>query len=130
MCCQPAAHAIGSGRIVQGFTGGSVVGCYAPWRRALWRFDLCAGLFSGSVEAKPRGFGDAAAKTRGLFAPLAQARFGLLPDRFGFELSASVLAPTTRQDFAIEGAGVAYASSPIAILVALHSAYGFTEHDF
>jgi len=86
----------------------------------LWRLDTCAGLWSATVEGKARGgFAQGRASERGWLAPAVEARFGLLPDSFGAELRAALLIPATRHDFEVEGAGIAYRSSPLALLFSL-----------
>jgi hypothetical protein len=77
----------------------------------------------GAVQGIARGFGDHRTTSRGWFAPAIEARVGRLPDRVGAELSLALLLPTTRHDFAIGGAGVAYESSPIALLIAVRGTY-------
>jgi hypothetical protein len=112
-------HELGNGSVLQSFAGGSLLGCFAPWRHALWRLDACTGLVSATVEGKARGFREVDQSARGWLAPAIEARFGLLPDRFGAELRAALLIPTTRHDFAVEGAGTAYRSTPVALLLSL-----------
>jgi hypothetical protein len=112
-------HELGSGSVLLSFTGSSLTGCFAPWRHRLWRLDACTGLVWASVEGKARGFGEVDKSARGWLTPALEARFGLLPDRFGAELRAALLIPTTRHDFAVEGAGLAYRSAPVALLFSL-----------
>lgn len=121
----PMSHALGSGRVVQSLYATSLLGCFAPWRHALWRFDLCTGVLAGAVRGVARGFDDPRKAARGWLAPAVEARVGRLPDRFGAELSLALFIPVTRHDFAIAGAGIAYASSPIALLISLHGTFWF-----
>lgn len=120
-------HELGSGRVVESLMGLTLGGCYAPWRQGLWRFDLCPGLIWGSVTGTARGLAEGRSSERGWFAPTAETRLALLPDQFGFELSAAMLVPAMRHDFAIEGTGIAYRSSPVAFQIALHLTWCFTK---
>jgi hypothetical protein len=124
----PMSHELGSGRVVQSLYATSLLGCFAPWRHALWRFDLCSGVMAGAVSGVARGFDEPRKASRGWLAPIIEARVGRLPDRFGAELSLALLLPTTRQDFAVGGAGVAYESSPIALLASLRGTFSIARN--
>jgi len=110
------------GSVQQALGALTLGGCWAPWQRALWRFDACGGGWIGGFHAVARGFDETRDVTRFWPALAFDLRFARMPagsDAFGGELVATVLLPVDRQDFAIENAGVAYEAPPIALQLTL-----------
>jgi hypothetical protein len=120
----------GDGRVDESLLAGSLYACVAPlaWSgpQAPWRFDLCPGAWLGALQARASGFDENGDSTRSWSALALDARISHVPAPLGAELAITLLIPLRRQDFAIDNAGVAYASWPVAMLVTLRGALGWT----
>ena len=113
-----------SGEVREALLAGSLEGCFAAWSSAGLRLEGCAGGILGALRAEAEGYAEDRRRTR-LWSALAfDARFGLVPDPLGASLELALLVPLRRQDFAIDGAGVAYASEPVAVLLSLRVTFG------
>ena len=113
-----------SGEVREALLAGSLEGCFAAWSSAGLRLEGCAGGILGALRAEAEGYAEDRRRTR-LWSALAfDARFGLVPDPLGASLVLALLVPLRRQDFAIDGAGVAYASEPLAVLLSLRVTFG------
>jgi hypothetical protein len=115
----PQTHALGPGTVEETLWAGALRACFAPSSSASLRFDACSGLYAGALHAEADGFTRNAAATRlWLALPIeVAASSSWLPA--GWEVSAALLWPLQHDDFAIEGAGVAYASPKIAGLLSV-----------
>jgi hypothetical protein len=115
----PQTHALGPGTIDETLWAGALRACFAPWLGSGLRLDACSGLHAGALHAAADGFTrDAAATKLWLALPVELALSSTwLPA--GWELTTALLWPLRREDFAIEGAGVAYASPNVAGLLSV-----------
>jgi len=125
----PLSRDFAAGEVRESLAGGALHACVAPLREPrsvpAWRIDLCAGALLGALHASATGFDDNGASTRFWSALAIDARVSRTPSPLGAELALSLLIPVRRQDFRIDNAGVAYASSPVALLVTLRGAVGW-----
>lgn len=115
---------VAAGEVRESLIAGSLTGCFAAWSASPWRLEGCAGALLGALHASAHGFAQDRSGTR-LWSALAfDVRLGHAPDPLGAAVVLSVLIPLRRQDFAIEGAGVAYPSLPVAALFGVRIALG------
>jgi hypothetical protein len=101
--------------------GITLEGCYAPVRSGL-RLELCTGLVAALVRGEARGFTRDSSRTRPWFSVPVGLSFGVAPAPLGLRAGVSLLVPIRRQDFQVDGAGVAYESWPVAALFQMRGA--------
>jgi hypothetical protein len=118
----PQRRALAPGSVRETLVTAAVRGCYAAWRGpADLRLELCSGLWLGSLSARADGFTrDASASELWLAWPI-ELTLAQSTGPIGWELIATAILPVRRRDFAIEGAGSAYRSAPIAALLCLRA---------
>jgi hypothetical protein len=111
------AHALGPGSVAETLWAASGRGCFAPWLGSSLRLDGCSGLYAGALHARAEGFTRNDDATRlWLALPIELALSSTwLPA--GWELSAALLWPLQREDFAIDDLGTAYASPKLAAMI-------------
>jgi hypothetical protein len=101
--------------------------CAPLWRAPMLGLAGCSGLHLSALHAEARGYTrDGGATRHGIALPLELA-LSSPPAAFGWELGVAALLPLRRDDFRVDGAGVAYASLPVGVLVTLRAlgAVGF-----
>jgi len=117
-------HELGPGSVREQLAAASLHACLAPWRSASWRFDVCGAGVAGAVHGSARGFDESDEATRAWLGLGLDLRFASVPDPIGAELSAALLVPLRRQDFAVDNAGIAYEAQPLALLTTLRITLG------
>ena len=117
----PQTLELGPGTVQESLLGGSVRACYAPWRGARLRFDVCTGALIGAVKADGQGFTRNAAQTRPWLAVPLEAAMAVFAGPLGLELGAGGLASLQRPDFSVDGLGVAYRSPLVGATVSLRA---------
>jgi hypothetical protein len=121
----PRAVDLDPGSVREQLLSGSLHACFAPYLVELWRIDTCAAAWLGALHASAEGFERNDGATRLWSAIGLDLRAALASRPVGFELAASLLVPLRRQDFAIERAGVAYASRSLSLLFTLRASVGW-----
>jgi hypothetical protein len=111
---------LGVGTVNPSLLGITLEGCYAPLRRP--RFELCTGLVAALVRGEAHGFTRDSSRTRPWLSVPIGLSFGVAPAPLGLRAGASLLVPIRRQDFQVDGAGVAYESWPVGVLFHLRGA--------
>jgi hypothetical protein len=117
----PQTLSLGPGTIDEKFVTGVARGCGAPVRSGALRLDICSGALLGLVTAEATSYTRNDRRARNWIAfPLEVAASWWAPP-IGWELGVSGLVPVRRQDFSIDGLGVAYRSPPIAAMLSLRA---------
>jgi hypothetical protein len=93
--------------------------CYAPLRSGSIRLDVCSGFALGVIKGSAHGFTRTEAHTRVFSALPIEIALAQLGRALGWEFGAALLVPFRRNQFAVENAGIAYDSPPVAALVTL-----------
>jgi hypothetical protein len=112
---------LGVGAVNPSLLGITLEGCYAPLRSRL-RLELCTGLVAALVRGEAHGFTRDSSRTRPWFSVPVGLSFGVAPAPLGLRVGLSLLVPIRRQDFQVDGAGVAYESWPVAALFQMRGA--------
>ncbi|WP_437590732.1 hypothetical protein [Sorangium sp. So ce1000] len=109
----------GPGELRETMLGGVVRACFAAAGVGDLRFDMCSGVHAGRLKAAASGFtrNDAVEKTW-LAVPF-ELSLASVAGPLGFEVGAAALVPLRRNDFSVDGVGVAYRSPPVGALVSL-----------
>ncbi|WP_437279571.1 hypothetical protein WME90_03155 [Sorangium sp. So ce375] len=109
----------GPGELRETMLGGVVRACFAAAGTEVLRLDVCSGIHAGRLKAAASGFtrNDAVEKTW-LAVPI-ELSLASLAGPLGFEVGAAALVPLRRNDFSVDGVGVAYRSPPVGVLVSL-----------
>jgi hypothetical protein len=115
----PKTITLGPGTVRERLLSGLVRVCYTPLRADMLRLDLCSGAFIGLTTAEAQGYSRNDRRTRPWIALPIEVAFAGGTSRVGWELVAGALIPARRNDFGIEGLGVAYQSPPIGGLLSL-----------
>ncbi|WP_438034784.1 hypothetical protein [Sorangium sp. So ce204] len=115
----PQTLELGPGELRETMLGGAVRACFAAAGVGGLRFDVCSGVHAGRLKAAASGFtrNDAVEKTW-LAVPI-ELSLASLSGPLGFEVGAAALVPLRRNDFSVDGVGVAYRSPPVGALVSL-----------
>ncbi|XXX78037.1 hypothetical protein WMF30_04605 [Sorangium sp. So ce134] len=109
----------GPGELRETLLGGAARACFAAAGSEALRFDVCSGIYAGRLQVAASGYtrNDAAEKAW-LAVPL-ELSLARLSGPLGFDLGAAALLPLQRNDFSVDGVGVAYSSPPVGALVSL-----------
>jgi hypothetical protein len=115
----PQTLELGPGELRETMLGGAVRACFAAAGVRGLRFDVCSGVHAGRLKVAASGFtrNDAVEKTW-LAVPI-ELSLASLAGPLGFEVGAAALVPLRRNDFSVDGVGVAYRSPPVGALVSL-----------
>ncbi|MDC0680625.1 hypothetical protein [Sorangium atrum] len=115
----PQTLELGPGELRETMFGGVVRACFAAAGVGVLRFDVCSGVHAGRLKAAASGFtrNDAVEKTW-LAIPF-ELSLASLAGPLGFDVGAAALVPLRRNDFSVDGVGVAYRSPPVGALVSL-----------
>ncbi|WP_437761742.1 hypothetical protein WMF27_03125 [Sorangium sp. So ce281] len=115
----PQTLELGPGELRETMLGGAVRACFAAAGAGVLRFDVCSGVHAGRLKVAASGFtrNDAVEKTW-LAVPI-ELSLASLAGPLGFEVGAAALVPLRRNDFSVDGVGVAYRSPPVGALVSL-----------
>jgi len=100
---------------------GRVRVCYAPWRSPALRLDVCSGAFIGLETAEGQGFTHDDRRTRAWLAWPAELALAGGNGRVGWEVVGAALVPVRRNDFSIDGIGIAYRSPPVGGMISLRA---------
>jgi hypothetical protein len=109
----PQAIQLGPGTVHEQLWGGFARTCFAPLRYRSLRFDVCTGAAVGLVTAEAEGYTRNERRTRQWAAVPFELALAGWSSPVGWEISLGGLAVVRRQDFSIEGLGVAYESPQI-----------------
>jgi hypothetical protein len=115
----PQTLDLGPGTVNERLVSGLVRTCFAPYRQEWARFDICTGAFVGLVTGEAQGFTHNEDHTRPWVAVPLELVFAGWSAPVGWELAAAGLLPVRRQDFTVDGLGVAYKSPPVGGMVSL-----------
>ncbi|AUX28755.1 hypothetical protein SOCE836_008360 [Sorangium cellulosum] len=109
----------GPGELRETLLGGAARACFAAAGSEALRFDVCSGIHAGWLQVAASGYtrNDVAEKAW-LAVPL-ELSLSRLSGPLGFDVGAAALLPLRRNDFSVDGVGVAYSSPPIGALVSL-----------
>ncbi|WP_437938684.1 hypothetical protein [Sorangium sp. So ce341] len=109
----------GPGELRETLLGGAARACVAAAGSEALRFDVCSGIHAGRLQVAASGYtrNDVAEKAW-LAVPL-ELSLSRLSVPLGFDVGAAALLPLRRNDFSVDGVGVAYSSPPIGALVSL-----------
>ncbi|WP_437335859.1 hypothetical protein [Sorangium sp. So ce394] len=109
----------GPGELRETLLGGAARACLTAAGSAALRFDVCSGVHAGRLQAAASGYtrNDVAEKAW-LAVPL-ELSLSRLSGPLGFDIGAAALLPLRRNDFSVDGVGVAYSSPPVGALVSL-----------
>ncbi len=119
----PQTLRLGPGTLHESLLSGVARGCVAAARGASIRFDLCSGVYVGSVRTEASGYTrNGSASKVWLTIPFELALVHAVR-HYWAELGVSALIPLRSADFAVDGLGRAYHSPPIGALVSLRLAY-------
>ncbi|MGK3967034.1 hypothetical protein WMF38_23030 [Sorangium sp. So ce118] len=109
----------GPGELREGLLGGAVRTCFAAAGSEALRFEVCSGLHAGRLKVVASGYTrNDVAETAWLAVPL-ELSLASLAGPLGFDVGAAALVPLRRNDFSVDGVGVAYRSLPVGALVSL-----------
>jgi hypothetical protein len=117
----PQTLDLGPGTVDEHLMSGLVRTCFAPYREGWMRFDVCTGAFVGLVSGEAKGFTSNEHHTRPWVAVPLELVLARWSAPVGWELSAGALLPLRRQDFSVEGLGVAYKSPPVGGMLSLRA---------
>jgi hypothetical protein len=115
----PQTLELGPGQVNERLVSGSVRTCFAPYVNGALRFDVCSGAFVGLVTGEAQGFTRDERHTRPWVAVPFELVFAGWSTPIGWELGAGGLVPLRRQDFSVDGLGVAYKSPPVGGMLSL-----------
>ena len=117
----PSSIALSPGQVRASMLAAKLDACLAVARPAFARVDVCSGLLAGFVHAEAHGYTrDDEASRPWLGVPLELAlRSETVP--FGWDAGLALVVPVRRQDFQVDGAGVAYRSLPVSGFVWLRA---------
>ncbi|WP_437317925.1 hypothetical protein [Sorangium sp. So ce385] len=109
----------GPGELRETLLGGAARACFAAAGSEALRFDVCSGIHAGRLQVAASGYtrNDVAEKAW-LAVPL-ELSLSRLSGPLGFDVGAAALLPIRRNDFSVDGVGVAYSSPPVGALVSL-----------
>ncbi|WP_437653992.1 hypothetical protein [Sorangium sp. So ce1182] len=109
----------GPGELREALLGGAVRTCFAAAGSEALRFEVCSGLHAGRLKVVASGYTrNDVAETAWLAVPL-EVSLASLAGPLGFDVGAAALVPLRRNDFSVDGVGVAYRSPPVGALVSL-----------
>ncbi|WP_437600564.1 hypothetical protein WMF28_03210 [Sorangium sp. So ce590] len=109
----------GPGELRETLLGGAVRACFAAAGTEALRFEVCSGLHAGLLKVVASGYTrNDVAETAWLAVPL-ELSLARLAGPLGFDVGAAALVPLRRNDFSVDGVGVAYRSLPVGALVSL-----------
>jgi hypothetical protein len=115
----PETLSLAPGSVEQRLSSGLARLCYAPLLADRVRLDACSGLVVGVEHAHARGYTrNDDRNTSWLAVPLG-ASATLFTGRLGWELGAGALFSLHRNDYGIDGLGVAYRSPAVSGLLTL-----------
>jgi hypothetical protein len=110
----PQPTGLGEGHVTTSYVGAAFDACVAARHAAFVRLDVCSGFSAGFVRGEARGYTTNDARSRPWLAlPFALA-LRSESAALGWEVGLAALVPIRRQDFAVDGVGVAYRALPIA----------------
>jgi hypothetical protein len=115
----PQTLELGPGQVNEQLVSGSIRTCFAPYRQGALRFDVCSGAFVGLVTAEAEGFTRNERHTRPWVAVPFELVLAWWSTPIGWELGAAGLLPVRRQDFSVDGLGVAYKSPQVGGMLSL-----------
>jgi hypothetical protein len=107
------------GTVDEKLMSGTLRTCFAPYRQGWVRFDVCTGAFVGFMSGEAQGFTHNEQHTRPWVAVPFELVLAGWNAPVGWELGAGALVPVRRQDFSVDGLGVAYKSPPMAGMLSL-----------
>ncbi|WP_437756763.1 hypothetical protein [Sorangium sp. So ce1389] len=109
----------GPGELRETLLGGAVRTCFAAAGSEALRFEVCSGLHAGRLKVVASGYTrNDVAETAWLAVPL-ELSLASLAGPLGFDVGVAALVPLRRNDFSVDGVGVAYRSLPVGALVSL-----------
>ncbi|WP_438041618.1 hypothetical protein [Sorangium sp. So ce128] len=115
----PQTLELGPGELRETMLGGAVRACFAAAGVGVLRFDVCSGVHAGRLKVAASGFTrNDAVETTWLAVPI-ELSLASLAGPLGFDVGAAALVPLRRNDFSVDGVGVAYRSPPVGALVSL-----------
>ncbi|WP_437968474.1 hypothetical protein WMF04_03910 [Sorangium sp. So ce260] len=109
----------GPGELRETLLGGVVRACITAAGSEALRFEVCSGLHAGQLKVVASGYTrNDAAEAAWLSVPL-ELSLASLAGPLGFDVGAAALLPLRRNDFSVDGVGVAYRSPPVGALVSI-----------
>ncbi|WP_148313287.1 hypothetical protein [Sorangium cellulosum] len=109
----------GPGELRETLLGGAARVCFAAAGSEALRFDVCSGIHAGRLQVAASGYTrNDVAEEAWLAVPL-ELSLSRLSGPLGFDVGAAALLPLRRNDFSVDGVGVAYSSPPVGALVSL-----------
>ena len=109
----PQSIDFGPGTVREELLSGVARTCFAPVRQGWLRIDVCSGAVVGLVTAEAVGFTSNERHTRPWVAVPVELAVGGWSSPVAWEIAAGALFALRRQDFSIEGLGIAYKSPPV-----------------
>ncbi|XXY18807.1 hypothetical protein WME88_04035 [Sorangium sp. So ce216] len=109
----------GPGELREALLGGSVRGCFAAAGSGALRFDVCSGLHAGRLKVVASGYTRNGVAEKAWLAVPLELSLASLAGPFGFDVGVAALLPLRRNDFSVDGVGVAYSSLPVGALVSV-----------
>lgn len=113
----PASTALGPGHVTTAFLGAKLDACLAAFTARELRVGACAGMLAGYVRGEAHGFTRNDASSRPWLGLTLDLTLRAPAAPLGLELGLSALVPVRRQDFQVDGVGIAYQSQPIGGLL-------------
>jgi hypothetical protein len=117
----PQQIELGPGTVEERLVSGVARACFAPVRSGPLRIDACSGLWVGLVTAEGRSFTTNERHARPWVAVPLELALAWWTAPIGWEITATGLATVRRQDFAIDGLGVAYRSPPVGGMLSIRA---------
>jgi hypothetical protein len=115
------ARDFGPGQLRETLLSGMARTCLTAVRSAQVRFDLCSGIFAGSLHVHTHGYTRNDSADKAWLAVPVGASLTTTSSPVGVEVGASALLPLRRNDFSIDNLGVAYESWPVGILLSMRA---------
>ncbi|WP_437814630.1 hypothetical protein [Sorangium sp. So ce1078] len=109
----------GPGELRETLLGGAVRACFTAAGSEALRFEVCSGLHAGQLKVVASGYTrNDVAETAWLSVPL-ELSLASLGGPLGFDVGVAALLPLRRNDFSVDGVGVAYRSPPVGALMSI-----------
>ena len=110
----PQTHALDPGDVTERLLAGIARLCLAPIVADPVGLDVCSGVVAGALTGQASGYSKNDTRSRPWVAFPVELVLRSTMQSVGIELGAGALVPMARDDFTVDGVGVAYESSKVA----------------
>jgi hypothetical protein len=110
----PETHELGPGTVRERLLGGTARLCLSPIAADPVGMDFCSGVLAAAVTATASGYSRNETRSRPWVAVPIELVLRSNMQSVGIELGAGAVVPVARDDFSVDGVGVAYQSPNVA----------------